>query len=110
VLHLHDVERDRVIPALDVILREAAFGRDQLCTVPAGGPHTLPEFDATAAPGPCYVASPLNRRWLTLIGATWPATGALHLSKVSIRMTSALFCFPLPLTVLTTDFLYYNIN
>ena len=110
VLHLRDVERDRVIPALDTILEEAGFGRDHPCTVSAGGPHALPEFDATAAPGPCYVASPLNGHWLTLIEATWPATGALHLSKVSSRISSALSCYALALIVLHDDIFFYNLD
>jgi len=110
VLHLRDVERDRLMPALDTILQETGFGRDQLCTVSAGGPHTLPEFDHTAAPGPCYVASPLSGRWLTLIEATWPATGALHLSKVCNRISSALSCYALALIVLHDDIFFYNFD
>jgi hypothetical protein len=110
VLHLRDVECDRVIPALDTILQEAGFGRDQLRMVSAGGPYALSEFDHIAAPGPCYVASPLNGRWLTLIEATWPATGALHLSKVCNRMSSALSCYALALIVLHDDVFFYNLD
>jgi len=110
VLHLRDVERDRVIPTLDAILQETGFERDHLLTVSAGGPHTLPEFDPTAAPGPCYAASPLNGRWLTLIEATWPATGAVHLSKVCSRISSALSCYALALIVLHNDVFFYNLD
>jgi len=110
VLHLRDVERDRVIPALDSILEDAGFGRDQLGAVPAGGPHAIAGFDATTAPGPCYVAAPRNGRWLTLIEATWPATGALHLSKVCNRISSALSCYALALIVLHDDVFFYNLD
>jgi len=110
VLHLRDIERDRVIPALDAILREAGFARDQLCTVSAGGPHALPEYDPTTAPGPLYVASPLSGHWLTLIETTWPATGSLHLSKVCSRVSSVLSCYALALIVLHDDIFFYNLD
>ena len=110
VLHLRDVERDSVIPALDSILQDAGFVRDRLCTVPAGGPNTLEECNDATAAGPCYVASPLSGRWLTLIETSLPVSGAPHLSEICSRLSSSLSCHALALIVHDDDVFFYNLD
>jgi len=105
VLHLRDIERDRLVPAVDAVLRDAGFVREYLGTVPAGGPHTLPEHD-----GPCYVASALSGRWITLIETSLGMPNAPHLAQLCTRLSSTLSCYALSLVVHDDDLFFYNLD
>jgi hypothetical protein len=105
VLHLRNIGRDRLVPALDAVLEDACFVREDLGTVPAGGPHMLPEHD-----GPCYVASPLSGRWITLIETSLGVPNAPYLAELGTRLSSALSCYALALVVHDDDLFLYNLD
>src|SRR6266568_5835794 len=105
VLHLRDIERDRLVPAVDAVLQDAGFVREHLGAVPAGGPHMLSEHD-----GPSYLASPLNGRWVTLIEAHFALPDAPHLAGLGTRLSAALSCYALTLVVHDDDVFLYNLD
>jgi len=106
VLHLRDIERNPLIPAVDAALQDAGFMPEHLGAVPAGGPHMLPKHDT----GPCYVTSPLSGHWVTLIETTFAVPNAPHLADLGRRLSSALSCYALALIVHDDDLFLYNLD
>ena len=92
ILHLRDVPRDRLIPALDKVLRKASFEPAGVVAVPAGGPYSIPDHNSAAAAGPCYIVSALKGHWITIIevreGPQLPEIGrSLSLELSSYTLT-----------------------
>jgi len=110
VIHLRDIERDRVLPSLDVLLRDAGFERIGAAEVPDGGPHAMADHKEAVAWGPCYFVSPLSGRWLTLIEAHFTMPKAPHLSDLCKQLSSALSCYALALIVHDDDLFLYNLD
>jgi hypothetical protein len=109
VVHLRDVERDRLKPAMDAILLDAGFASEAVVAVPTEGPYALSGHDGAGAE-PCYVASPLVGRWLTLIETHFALSDAPHLSDLGKRLSSALSCYALTLFVHDDDLFMYNLD
>jgi hypothetical protein len=109
VLHLRDVDCERLLPALDSVLHDAGFARRSIVAVAAGGPHTMSDHDAAIAAGPCYVASPLNGRWLTLIETHRTLPNAPSLSELRKRLSDALASYALTLVVQDDDVFLYEL-
>src|SRR5688572_28457980 len=110
VLHLRDVSRDRLLPVLDKVLRGAGFVRTAAVAVPGGGPFTMPDHDDATAAGPCYLVSPANGRWITLIEAHFALPDAPHLSELGTRLGATLACHALALVVHDDDLFLYNLE
>jgi hypothetical protein len=110
VLHVRDKARERVLPALDSILRDAGFSRAETLPVTRAGPHALPNHDALVSAGPYYMLSPLRGRWLTVIEAHFALRGAPHLSDVGNRLSGSLSCCTLTLVVHDDDLFFYNLD
>jgi hypothetical protein len=109
VLHLRDISRDRLLPALDDVLRDAGFARADAVPVPPGGPYQIPDHGVAVAAGPCYLVSPLIGRWITIIEAHFALRGAPHLADLSTRLSKVLSCHALALMVHDDDLFFYNL-
>jgi len=60
--------------------------------------------------GLCYLASPLNGRWLALIQTFFHLPSAPSLSNLGRRLSSALSCYALTLVVHDDDLFLYNLD
>jgi hypothetical protein len=112
VLHVRDSPRERVLPAVDAILRDAGFSRAETLPVPANGPYALPNHDASVSAGPYYFVSQAQGHWLTIIEAHFALhrLGAPHLSDLSNRLSAALSCYAIALVVHDDDLFFYNLD
>jgi len=110
VLHLRDISRDQALSALDKVLRDAGFARVGSVAVPAGGPFQMSDHDDAIAAGPCYLVSPLNGHWVTLIEAHFALRGAPQLAELGTRLSKALSCYSLALLVHDDDLFLYNFD
>jgi hypothetical protein len=110
VLHVRDIPREVLLPALDVILHDAGFWRAETLSVPEGGPYTLPNHNASVSAGPYYLVSPLHGHWLTVIEAHFALQGAPHLSYLGNRLSASLSCYALSLVVHDDDLFFYNLD
>jgi len=104
--------RERVLPTVDGILRNAGFSRAETLPVPANGPYALPNHDASVSAGPYYLVSPTEGRWLTIIEAHFALhrLGVPHLSDLSNRLSAELTCYALALVVHDDDLFFYNLD
>jgi hypothetical protein len=107
-LHFYDVEREKLIPAFDCCLAGAGFRRAETLSVPASGPGSLPGKHAWA--GPCYLASPLQGRWLTVIEAHFAIDGAPQPAHIAKEISGALSCYALALIVHDDDLFFYSLE
>jgi hypothetical protein len=110
VLHLRDVSRDRLLPALNDVLRDSGFARADAVPVPAGGPFQIRDHNDAVAVGPCYLVSPLSGRWITLIEAHFALCDAPQLAQLGTRLSEALSCHALALMVHDDDLFLYNLD
>src|SRR5262245_53094651 len=112
VLHVRDAPRERALLALDAILRDAGFSRAETLPVPAKGPYALPNHSESVSAGPCYLVSPAQGRWLTIIEAHFAIhrISVPHLSHVGNRLSAALSCYSLALIVHDDDLFFYNLD
>ena len=110
VLHVRDSPREKLLPALDAIMRDAGFSRAQTLPVPAQGPYALSDHEASASARPYYLVSRLHGRWLTMIQAQFAIDGAPQLSVLSNRISGALSCYALALDVHDDDLFLYSLD
>lgn len=110
VLHVHDTPREKLLPALDAVLRDAGFSRSEAIPVPAEGPYALAKHDASVSAGPYYLVSPQSGHWLTVIEAHFALRGAPHLSDLGNRLSARLSCYTLTLVVHDDDLFFYNLD
>lgn len=105
VLHLRDIERDRLIPALHIALRAVCFRQESVRTVPTGGPHAMSKRGSAEAAAPSYAVSALNGRWITLI----ETQGTVSLTDLGRRLSAALSCYALALFIEDDDVFRYDL-
>jgi hypothetical protein len=110
VLHLRDTTRERVLPALDAVLRNAGFSRIETLPILSEGPYGLPDHDEAVSSCPYYLVSPLKGRWLTVIEAHFAVRSAPHLADLGNRLSATLACFGLALIVHDDDVFFYNLD
>jgi hypothetical protein len=110
VLHLRDVPRERVLPTLDEICRGAGFPDVETMRVAPDEGGGLPDRRALVSSGPCYLLSPLNGRWLTVLEAHFALERAPDLSDVGNRLSDVLQCHALTLVVHDDDLLFYTLD
>ncbi len=109
VLHVRDARREEVLPALDAILDDAGFVRSETLSVPAEGPLTLPDHEASVSAGPFYLVSSLHGRWLTIIEAHFALETAPNLAELGDELSGALSHDTLAMFVHDDDLFFYNL-
>jgi hypothetical protein len=101
VLHVHDVDRDRLIPALDSALAKAGFAPDRQSSV------SYERFEEViCSDRPQYLISSLHGRWLTII----ESQPAVHLAELGKQMSDLLNTYALALVVHDDDLFFYNLE
>jgi hypothetical protein len=110
VLHVHDTSRERLLPAMDGVLRDAGFLRSEIVPLLAAGPYALANRDDAVSTGPYYLVSPQRGHWLTVIEAHFAVDHTPHLSELGNRLSAALSCYTLVLVVHDDDLFFYNLD
>lgn len=110
VLHLDEVDRDRLLPELDTVLSGYGFARAKAVAIPKGGPYKMPDHERAANVGPVYFVSPLAGRWLTMLEGHFALRGAPRLAEVGNRLSKSLSCYALTLVVHDDDLFLYNLD
>lgn len=94
---------------MNAVLGSKGFLQSENLKITSKGPYSLPNHKAAVSAGPCYLVSPLNKDWLTIIELHF-ALGSLGVPDVwelAHRLSAALPCHVLALAVHDDDVFYY---